>query len=318
MPFGALLYSYGFESFPTQMLFTLGFSLEAAVESSLKMYFHNPRPYFVDSRIEIFDDCSSGYGNPSGHSMQSNFWALFLHLHFFKGFGTKSLIVFFFVTLPFMLTMPLSRLYLGVHGADQVFLGMQLGVFLALFLFYGLKTTLIKHFKKMADLSIGEEEQTKGLRICFAVTYISTLIFLVIYLYDEYLFEIPSTWTLCATVKKFKSFHYAGLDNAMESYFAVSSYLSFYLSQKQNYALEKPSNAKEIIWRYARIIYLGIIPALVFEQVFYEPVNFLVLILFISLTPFLCMGLILFYLTPKINEKRNAKQLEAEMILIIV
>ena len=70
--------------------------------------------------------------------MMSNMWPILLHLHYFGAFipNLKAKIVLFALVIPYEILVPLSRLYVGVHAGNQVFYGIQLGIFLALFLHY--------------------------------------------------------------------------------------------------------------------------------------------------------------------------------------
>jgi len=50
--------------------YILAWGVSSYIDNSLKMEFHNPRPYWVGAAVQAFS-CSSGYGNPSGHAMTS-------------------------------------------------------------------------------------------------------------------------------------------------------------------------------------------------------------------------------------------------------
>jgi membrane-associated phospholipid phosphatase len=48
-----------------------------------KLAYHDPRPYMVNANIQVYD-CSTEFGNPSGHAMASSsvFVAIFLDYWF--------------------------------------------------------------------------------------------------------------------------------------------------------------------------------------------------------------------------------------------
>ena len=69
---GALLmlyYALTFQKVKT-LAFILYFILITYICSIMKIFYHDPRPYWEDSSIEA-KECYSEYGNPSGHSMMS-------------------------------------------------------------------------------------------------------------------------------------------------------------------------------------------------------------------------------------------------------
>ena len=59
--FGFLIYSSRYKA----LFYWIVFSLFNSLACLLKLYFHSPRPFWVNSEIEPIEKCSTHYGNPS-------------------------------------------------------------------------------------------------------------------------------------------------------------------------------------------------------------------------------------------------------------
>lgn len=98
----------------------------------LKQAFQQSRPIWYDRHIQLWGwFCPKDFGNPSGHS----FAVMLLYepiLSDILGYGRKYWAGFFLFIIGTMI--PLSRMYLGVHSANQIFFGLTLGL-VALILF---------------------------------------------------------------------------------------------------------------------------------------------------------------------------------------
>ena len=94
----------------------------------LKQAFQQSRPIWYDSRIENWEwFCPKDFGNPSGHS----FAVMTLYEPIVSdtlGYGKYRLWVFPLVLLCIMV--PISRMYLGVHSANQILFGLSMGFIL--------------------------------------------------------------------------------------------------------------------------------------------------------------------------------------------
>ena len=105
----------------------------------LKLTFHNPRPFMVFEDVEVFK-CTTMYGLPSGHNMDSVCIPLCVLLDVYvssnwtesKGIEAKGKsgcsrfmkIMLSFILYPcYWLLIFTDRLLLGVHSLDQVILG---------------------------------------------------------------------------------------------------------------------------------------------------------------------------------------------------
>jgi membrane-associated phospholipid phosphatase len=97
----------------------------------LKLFFHLPRPYWIDSRIQVAEGLrDTSYGLPSSHAQVSTAVWFFLAAHVKKAWMWIAAAI-----LVFMIS--LSRVYLGVHFPTDIIGGWIVGaLFLVLFLRY--------------------------------------------------------------------------------------------------------------------------------------------------------------------------------------
>ncbi|HEX8237309.1 MAG TPA: phosphatase PAP2 family protein [Abditibacteriaceae bacterium] len=105
----------------------------------LKLFFHLPRPYWIDPRIQVAQGLrDTSYGLPSSHAQVSTAVWFFFAAHSKKAWmWIVAAIIVFFISL--------SRVYLGVHFPTDVIGGWIVGaLFLVLFLRY--ETSLRRWF----------------------------------------------------------------------------------------------------------------------------------------------------------------------------
>lgn len=93
--------------------------LGGIVNSDLKQFFSHPRPFELDSSLQLVG--TSGYGFPSGHAQTAVlFWGYL---------GTKTQWrLKYAVVVPMILLIGLSRIYLGVHFPTDVLAGWLIGL----------------------------------------------------------------------------------------------------------------------------------------------------------------------------------------------
>lgn len=99
----------------------------------LKQSFQQSRPIWYESKINNWEwFCPKDFGNPSGHS----FAVILLYEPIISdsiGYGGRFRPMAFILLIG-MVVVPLSRMYLGVHSANQIFFGLSMGsVFLILY-----------------------------------------------------------------------------------------------------------------------------------------------------------------------------------------
>jgi len=105
-----------------------------------KVFYHDPRPYLSSDEIEAMN-CSSGYGNPSGHCLfTTGFYGSMWVLLFPNNTEKEPLLIphkvtrLFIQWVSFVLVVSLivltffARLYLGAHGLNQTIYGTLLGL----------------------------------------------------------------------------------------------------------------------------------------------------------------------------------------------
>jgi len=108
-----------------------------------KLIYKNPRPFFHEEWVKVYD-CETGYGNPSGHSIvvvstYLTFWKIFkLKYHI----NPKLRKYLFALLCTFIFSVLFSRLALGVHSLNQIFLGSFIGYQIYSLIFYVLNINL--------------------------------------------------------------------------------------------------------------------------------------------------------------------------------
>ena len=121
--------------------FTFLLVLSGFSNAFLKITFHAPRPYWLDTRVKAFANESS-FGLPSGHAQ--NAATLGGYITTLVNSGKLKALVF---TLVFLIGF--SRIYLGVHFLSDVVAGWVIGGFLLL-LFIGLEKKVVAWFSPQA------------------------------------------------------------------------------------------------------------------------------------------------------------------------
>ena len=113
----------------------LGFAFFLYLQAILKLLYKDPRPVMLSEKLNG-DYCICDYGKPSGHSMSSVGMLLLIYSQIrFEYSPSRCFKIFlkiFFGSLVFMIMF--SRLYLGVHSINQIFLGFIWGVTVFYFL----------------------------------------------------------------------------------------------------------------------------------------------------------------------------------------
>lgn len=135
------------------------FLLANYVLSLLKQSFQQSRPIWVNDQIEKWEwFCPKDFGNPSGHS----FAVVMLYEPIVSdciGYGKHRFWTIFLFVVCVMV--PISRMYLGVHSANQIFFGLVLGlIFLILYKYvyqrylYYLYWGLLMNHRKWQKLTV--------------------------------------------------------------------------------------------------------------------------------------------------------------------
>ena len=108
----------------------------------IKLIYKNERPFWTNHKIKV-DNCSLGFGNPSGHSARSTI--IFLSLYYYtaklKCLEKKNIIKKILI-IPFLLiifSVMYSRVFEGKHTFNQILFGFSFGIFFYILWFYLLK-----------------------------------------------------------------------------------------------------------------------------------------------------------------------------------
>lgn len=98
--------------------------ISGGLNSALKIFFHTPRPYWVDTRVKAYSSETS-FGLPSGHAQNSTaIWGMVAASVQKKSAYIIAAIVIFLIGL--------SRLHLGVHFLHDVLSGWLIGILIIL------------------------------------------------------------------------------------------------------------------------------------------------------------------------------------------
>mmetsp|Transcript_37538 Transcript_37538/g.27678 ORF Transcript_37538/g.27678 Transcript_37538/m.27678 type:complete len:207 (-) Transcript_37538:163-783(-) len=167
-----------------------------------KNVYHAPRPYWVEPRIQAFT-CSYNFGNPSGHSIDAA--ALFLTVIFDvylseKRYYLKANFLVIYLTCSLDLfcifLIGFSRMFNGVHSLDQVMLGGQMGVWLALFMHFIVREPLFNHVNHILKTHNGlvPKPFQKYILISSLCTFIIYALVILVYFMVDMFFEIEPEW----------------------------------------------------------------------------------------------------------------------------
>lgn len=148
--------------------------ISGGLNTVLKMFFHTPRPYWVDRGVKAFSSETS-FGLPSGHSQNSAaIWGMIGHTLSKRSSLIIAAIVVFFIGV--------SRIYLGVHFLHDVLTGWLVGILIII--------GYIKIEKPVANYI-----KVKSLNFQLLVALVFSLVFIILGLLGQ---MVSNTWTLPA------------------------------------------------------------------------------------------------------------------------
>lgn len=124
-----IVLTYLFLSLNKAYLFLNITILALSIDCIMKMIYGEPRPFWIET--SLYKSCDGGFGNPSGHAYASSASYLTLaHILTDYDFFKKRSYMRIFVYLLFIgliISILLSRLFLGVHSINQILYGSLLG-----------------------------------------------------------------------------------------------------------------------------------------------------------------------------------------------
>ena len=145
--------------------YLLAWALDKLYIGYFKLAYGDPRPYMVNGEIHPYE-CTSKFGNPSGHSSAAQLFGFIVFLDVFHGkhynfkkglpnvtFASWAWYIFCLVlSLFWAITIPFSRWMLGVHSLDQIIYGTTLGWWTILTCHFVIRDNLLAHFVQVRKL----------------------------------------------------------------------------------------------------------------------------------------------------------------------
>lgn len=170
---GPFVLTYLFlEQRPRAFYYTFVMMTTVAVYDILKLYKEEPRPFMVESRIEAFDCMfANNFANPSEHSVAAVSIALTAFLDYNKtyrndagnilsnGFLRFTILAIVVIFAGFI---GYSRVILGANSPGQVYLGFQIGLWLAITFHFLIRKPLMELVK---DLISAKNDRLRSLAI---------------------------------------------------------------------------------------------------------------------------------------------------------
>ena len=153
---------------PAALYFWCGMGTVLYLDNELKSIYAEKRPYWVTDDINS-THCMLGFGNPSGHMLNTTYFWLTLYLHCYHEVGVKAARMSVFCTayiikmaatcigISLIIFMAFSRVYLGVHSINEVIFGTILGATFSLIGHYKIKPL----FLAMPELLYFDSEGSK-------------------------------------------------------------------------------------------------------------------------------------------------------------
>ena len=152
------------------MTFFAYFAFSTYLISILKLSFSKPRPYWVNPEV-IGIDCEFGFGHPSGHASMPLIFFFFLYKYFiFDKFQNLLIKIIGFALYIFLYSsIFFSRLFLGVHGLNQVLMGFFIGLALLISYYSFFKSEFENIFVKIDQNRIDVQKNRKNFIILLSL-----------------------------------------------------------------------------------------------------------------------------------------------------
>lgn len=116
--------------------------INGMVNASIKVAFHEPRPYWYTSDVKVFGSPENSFGLPSGHSQNAVvIWGALAERVKRRWAWVIAILLMFFIGL--------SRIYLGLHFPHDVLLGWLIGA-VVLWLLLHFEKPILTWFKKFS------------------------------------------------------------------------------------------------------------------------------------------------------------------------
>lgn len=263
----------GFTDRVRSVYYAITVTVFLTLNNVLKISYADPRPFWSSDDVQAYH-CSAEYGNPSGHAMISTGMAMLVALDYVEDFvadGSNQRLTIFASSLIFGATTSYSRLFLGVHGINQVVFGSAIGLWVAFTMHYVFRSKIMGHLNSIISL-----EDTRYLEWLSFVTAFMVFFFASLVLYTGSIEEsnLPewSTRILakCGSEKLEKAFTNYSILSLGNQVIGFSSYLGFVYSVKQAPDLASEVTNLRLSQRLAWFLtwLVTAIPVLVFSLLF--------------------------------------------------
>jgi len=244
-------------------LFVSSFGL--SVMCLTKLIYGDPRPYFVDADIEPLGECTADFANPSGHTLYIFLWSIMLYLDCMEAYSIswnnfKANLVLYLVIVPFCMLNGFSRLYVGVHGLNQIVFGGCLGIFCAFYSHFVVRKPLMQHVEDLLAASKSQKftKETNLVIYCTLVHIVGTF---VPYTIHE-IIGVPDEWeaNLCEDMNMNKAFGKRTLNDSMICYGATTAYFGLHLLKGRGISNSWDDSVHNVLTRLLALIVSLLVP----------------------------------------------------------
>lgn len=147
------------------------------------MAYAEPRMFWWVADI-VPDECTSEYGNPSGHTELAIAYPMLWYLDVFEnhkrselleGRMTAGQIISLIAVFLYSFLVGFARLYVRVHSWNQIVFGWQLGIWLAFYFHFCLRDRLIAHIDFITASAKMVASKRNNLIAWATVIYVGTI-----------------------------------------------------------------------------------------------------------------------------------------------
>jgi membrane-associated phospholipid phosphatase len=217
---GVLVLSYLFTERSRAFYYKSVFSMIMFVMCIGKLAYHSPRPYMVSDEVQVFG-CSTEFGHPSGHSINSMTFCIALLLDYLATYPDapqENKLIATAVAFITPLLVGYSRLFNGDHSMDQILYGWLLGLWIALTCHSLLRDGIFEHIDNLVYKKLTYTQQALTELFWWAVILFTAALGIMIYVYYvvNSSFIVPQDWETrleakCHLTISFMSFSNASL-----------------------------------------------------------------------------------------------------------
>lgn len=193
----------------------------------VKMLIRDARPYFYSAEYQPVS-CDFEYGSPSGHGQSvTTFYLSFITL-LVKQYGLKKQKAkLYFLGYTYCIFMCFTRIFVGLHTAEQLLLGFGLGLMIHIIFMHILQDYFY-------DLYNGIETGKTKLFNNYIILFLIMLLFAIgLYVYIDEYDPAPQVWldnvkNSCPPSRHFISFHYSCLNKYLVAFASCGAYFGCY------------------------------------------------------------------------------------------